>query len=175
MRADYSIFEALHNAASSGVILTGAVFFFAAVLPYLMVAASFVFLMTLKGRLRKFIFWHALLAVFLIRGVLVYGLQYFFPVDRPFDVLGFDPITTPWGVSSFPSGHASAFSAFAVSLGAYSRAFGGWMLALVILNGVARIAAGAHWPADVFFGIVIGVLGGLIINRLLRDYINKLK
>lgn len=95
---------------------------------------------------------------------------------RPF-VLGLGFLHLPHGPSpSFPSSHATAYSAVAFSflLMAGHRAFGAVLLVLAGFVAVARIIVGVHYPMDVFFGVVLGGLAAMaahwVVARAGRRY-----
>ncbi|MEJ8809982.1 phosphatase PAP2 family protein [Variovorax ureilyticus] len=95
---------------------------------------------------------------------------------RPF-VLGLGFLHLPHGPSpSFPSSHATAYSAvaFAFLLMSGYRAFGGILLVLAGLVGVARVVVGVHYPMDVLFGVVVGGLAAMaahwVVARAGRRY-----
>ncbi len=75
---------------------------------------------------------------------------------------------------ALPSGHTLTVFAVAIamyfSLPAHQRLAGLWLWVVAIFGGIARIAVGAHWPADVLAGASLGILGGLVgivlANRL---------
>lgn len=72
---------------------------------------------------------------------------------------------------SMPSGHTT--TAFAVASGIYfalpaaTRKRHLWLFGLAALAGLSRIAVGAHWPADVMVGAGLGVLSGVLGQKLL--------
>ncbi|WP_189419741.1 phosphatase PAP2 family protein [Cellvibrio zantedeschiae] len=69
---------------------------------------------------------------------------------------------------AMPSGHtASAFMAVIFIASAYQlRSWKLWLLiSYACLVGISRIAVGAHWPADVFAGAVIGIFFGLLCTH----------
>lgn len=72
---------------------------------------------------------------------------------------------------SMPSGHTlTAFacaSSLFFALPAAQRTRHLWLFGLAGLTGLSRIAVGAHWPGDVAVGAALGVLAGLLGNRLL--------
>jgi len=83
-----------------------------------------------------------------------------FPRPRPFLVLPAHVLlASPPHDASFPSDHAAVTSAVAVAL-----LFGGetgWGLAALAgaaLIGLARIAAGVHYPSDILGGMLVGAL-----------------
>ena len=79
---------------------------------------------------------------------------------RPF-VLGLGFLHVPHGPSpSFPSSHATAYSAIAFSflLATGHRAFGCILLVLAGLVALARVVVGVHYPMEVFVGFVLGAL-----------------
>lgn len=65
---------------------------------------------------------------------------------------------------SFPSGHAARSAMLAVvGLGLGPLWFGLILMVWAPLVGIARIAMGVHYPTDVFAGMLLGVLCGLVI------------
>ena len=72
---------------------------------------------------------------------------------------------------SMPSGHT--LTAFAVASGIYfalpvaRRWRHSWLFVLAAGAGLSRMTVGAHWPGDVAVGAGLGLLGGLLAQRLL--------
>ncbi|MBQ6550216.1 MAG: phosphatase PAP2 family protein [Lachnospiraceae bacterium] len=69
---------------------------------------------------------------------------------------------------SFPSGHATVVSSLG---GAVSRLFRKkwiWILsaAVTVLTALSRMAVGVHYPTDVVFGIVLGIVSVIAVNFL---------
>ena len=79
---------------------------------------------------------------------------------------------------ALPSGHT--LTVFAVATAIYfslppsHRLSGLWLFVVALFSGIARIAVGAHWPADVMAGMSVGILGGLVgislANRLPQSW-----
>ncbi len=71
--------------------------------------------------------------------------------------------------SSFPSDHAAGSFGFATGLFYMSPAVGilGVVLAFIVAWG--RVFVGVHWPTDVLFGGLVGIVSGLVILALRRQ------
>jgi len=69
---------------------------------------------------------------------------------------------------SFPSGHASVFSALAVALFFINKRAGIIFGVIAIVIGVARVLAGVHTPVDIVAGYVLGILCSSIVERLAK-------
>lgn len=83
---------------------------------------------------------------------------------RPFDVIpGLVCLIerpTDW---SFPSGHTmTAFASAIVILRSCKKPIGVPVMILACLMAFSRLYVGVHYPTDVFFGAVLGILIGLI-------------
>jgi undecaprenyl-diphosphatase len=70
---------------------------------------------------------------------------------------------SPSGDPSFPSDHATAAFAIAVSIWLRHRRAGWLALALATIVSVARVAVGVHYPSDVIGGALIGTAAALIL------------
>ncbi|MBI2100287.1 MAG: phosphatase PAP2 family protein [Candidatus Vogelbacteria bacterium] len=68
--------------------------------------------------------------------------------------------------NSFPSGHGALFSALAFALYLYDRRWGNIYLVGAVLIGLARVAAGVHWPGDVLAGFILGGAVTVLFNLL---------
>lgn len=110
-----------------------------------------------RGKYVRTIFHDLMPAV--VTGLSVVVMKLFMNVDRPFVSLGFNPfVPQPDPHSSFPSFHAAVFSAFAFTVFFHHRKFGIFLLSLLPLVMIGRIAIGVHWLNDVLFGALIGFL-----------------
>lgn len=69
----------------------------------------------------------------------------------------------PSGDPSFPSDHATAAFAIAVSIWLRNRKAGWLALALATILAVARVAVGVHYPTDVVGGALLGTAAALIL------------
>ena len=79
---------------------------------------------------------------------------------------------------SFPSGHTTASFASATGIFAYNKKFGIAAFITAVLIGFSRLYVAVHFPSDVFAGVLIGIVCGVIayfINEAIVKTINKKK
>ncbi|MGI5893260.1 MAG: phosphatase PAP2 family protein [Candidatus Merdivicinus sp.] len=82
---------------------------------------------------------------------------------RPFEANGFtDLLVSPPKDPSFPSGHSSASFAAASALFLYYKKWGIAALLLASLIAFSRLYLYVHYPTDVFCGILLGIVSGLL-------------
>ncbi|HTX61790.1 MAG TPA: phosphatase PAP2 family protein [Methanobacterium sp.] len=112
------------------------------------------------------------LAALVLSNLLVILLKYVIAEPRPFLTLNNVVLLTAENGSSFPSGHtASSFAAASViGLKYYNRAQGKYwliypLLLFAVVVGFSRIYVGVHYPYDVIFGAMLGVVCGLTILK----------
>ncbi len=160
----------LFNASFKNSFLDFFIIFFSNYFPYLIGLGFLTFLAVKeRGRKRLFILLETTLTILLSRGILTEAIRFFHPVARPFQVWQVTPLVHETLNTSFPSGHATFFFALATTLLFYNRTWGSWFLLFAIMNGIARVTAGVHWPLDIVGGAGIGIVSSLVINLLLHN------
>lgn len=95
--------------------------------------------------------------------------------QRPFAA---HPSAHVWGSRShdpsFPSDHASASFGIAFAVFIYDRVVGSiFLAAATFVVGVGRVFIGAHYPADVIAGCLVGLGAALLVVRLGRPLVDR--
>ena len=89
------------------------------------------------------------------------------PRDRPFAT---HPEAHVWGSRShdpsYPSDHASAAFGIAFAVFLFDRVVGSIFIAAATLISVGRVFVGAHYPADVLAGTLVGLGAALFVVRV---------
>ena len=87
------------------------------------------------------------------------------------------PSAHVWGSRShdpsFPSDHASAAFAIAFAVFLFDRVVGSIFLAAAVLIGAGRVFIGAHYPADVLAGCLVGLAAALLVARLAKPVMER--
>ena len=169
MNIDFAIFSFLHGFAGQAKFFDWLIIFLADGLAYILVFIALIYLVFIKSRILQWrLFLSVLLAVILSRGVITELFRFFYFRARPFIALSFAPLIDKLSSAAFPSGHAAFFFALSGVLFFENKSLGIWFFAASILMGIARVAAGVHWPTDIIAGFLIGVLSAIISRRVIR-------
>lgn len=132
--------------------------------------ALFAILLPFSLRYRRLL-WPIVLAA-IIGWLMSYGIKHLVQQPRPglfFPVESVIYSSERSGHNSFPSSHVVMVFAFVgVWLTALSARWALPLLALASLVGLSRVAIGAHWPADVLGGALVGCVSAYLGLRLGR-------
>lgn len=118
------------------------------------------------------VFWALFLGA-LIAGAVSRGFKTAVPLPRPAAVIDAAQITiigAKLTAHSFPSGHTVSAFSFVVAWVALLGRRAAPLVLLAALAGFSRVAVGAHWPADVLAGAMVGLLGGWLGLRLSQHF-----
>ncbi len=100
-------------------------------------------------------------------------LKIIFSEPRPFVTLhDVAPLFQESGFA-FPSGHATLFMALAVVTCLYHKRIGTWFVVVAVLIGLARIAAGVHYPFDILGGFILGGVIAYLVHTFLNRWLSK--
>jgi undecaprenyl-diphosphatase len=116
-----------------------------------------------------FLFTH-LSAIFLNGFIFIFSIKQIVKRSRPFErfnenklhVLERRPIS-----KSFPSWHS-------YNIVSYGLLFGYLMLCIAIIVSFSRIQIGVHYPTDVIFGYIIGIIGFIFAISIVSPFLNML-
>lgn len=144
--------------------------FLAEYLPYF-IFISTLFLIFSQPVWKKRIFFlvYIFLAWILGRGIIVGFINFLFPQERPFQILGVESLIRVSGFS-FPSSHAVILFSLAMVIFYLNKKYFVWYLGLALVNGLARIFVGVHWPIDIVFGAILGILSALAVREIIKPY-----
>ena len=115
----------------------------------------------------------AFFAVILAWPILASTIGYFVQRPRPFESGGVQELIFHRPTVSFPSDHAAAL--FAVAMSFYfsgEKKISYIMFVIAILTSFFRVTTAIHWPTDILGGLVIGLLSAWVI-KLLDRYLDK--
>jgi len=89
-----------------------------------------------------------------------------FPRPRPYLSHTVNQLIPPSLDTSFPSDHAILGFSVAVMIWRYNRRAGAALLVLALIMAIARVFVGAHYPADVLGGAVLGSVVSIALARV---------
>ncbi len=172
------IFYFFYNLAHQSVFFDKVIVFFAESFPYIVIILAGLFLFRRSNQIsdpqvsKFFGRWKEIIFIFFAGGLAVFLdliLKYIIHAPRPFLALTDVYALFPETGYAFPSGHATFFSALAVSLFFLDKKVGYVFMFFAFLIGLARIIAGVHFPIDILSGFVLGALIAIFVNKILTN------
>lgn len=163
-------FQYLNNTAASSDISSQLVIFFATEFGWFLIGGLLVYLFMHKDRIKGVRDVTVVISAAILAWVVAESIKLSFPEPRPFSVLqNAHALIRPEDLQTFPSGHATFFSALATVLYFYHRRLAAIYALGALLIGIARIAAGVHWPVDILAGYILGGAIGVAVYYSYRE------
>jgi undecaprenyl-diphosphatase len=171
---DLKVFSALNGSAGMGSVADGVIVFLANYLPYFVVAGLLFWLWRSKAEvgLRLQVGTMALFSGLVARFGVAEIIRLFYHRPRPFVYHSVSKLFSESSYS-FPSGHTIFFFALAAAVYFYNPRAGNWLFVLAAVIGVARIAAGVHYPSDILAGAILGIITAYIMVKLVGPVLAK--
>lgn len=149
--------------------------FVAVYLPYLVVLGAGIFLLVhnhiipSKNPFLEFSHkWRIIFFAFISGGlgwVVAEILKRAIAHPRPFELLSGVQNLFPESGFSFPSQHATFFTALAFSIYLTHKKAGYFFLFLAFFISIARVMGGVHYPIDIIGGILLGIIVAYLVHR----------
>lgn len=164
---DLSVFYSIFSLSQHAVWIDWLIIFVGEYLPYplLLVFAYRTYREWRDGQVSAaYGYCMAVVAALVARFGVAEAIRLFFHRPRPYLALHLPHLLTDTAYS-FPSGHMIFL--FALATGAFfvNRKFAYWVYALGILIGLARVAAGVHYPSDILGGAALGIGTGYVVCK----------
>ncbi len=158
----------LNNFTGKYFYLDFSFFFLAHIFPYILVA-PFIYLIARNYKKYGWFVGEVFFAGLFGKFVLGETIRYFFPRIRPFEIIEEINLLLPYKDSaSYPSGHAVFFFAVSTVVYFHNKKIGIIFFILSSLIAISRIISGVHWPLDIFAGVLLGILSGIIARELVK-------
>ena len=159
------IFQFLNNLALQYSWLDTIIVFLATNFGIVFLIVLFIFL--IKKRNLK-----AIIIIFssaIIAWILAEFIKYIISMPRPFILLENVKLLFEHGeYDSFPSAHATFYSAIAVASFFFYKKIGLIAFLIAIIIGLARIVSGIHFPIDILVGFILGIITAYILYLLTK-------
>ncbi len=153
------------NGFTQHEVLSRFIVFFANDFGFLLIGGLLVYLFTHKDKKRGARDVVVVITAALIAWGLAHIIKYLYPHARP-STLSSTHVLLSENDSSFPSGHATFFSALATALYFYHKQLGLVYALGALLIGITRVMAGIHWPLDILAGYILGGIIGVVTYRI---------
>lgn len=154
------LFLFFHNLAYRSEFLDSMIVFFAVYFPFLVAIGTIIFMLT--NRIPPLRVLLSSIGAFLLAEIIKNIMR----IPRPFEYFeSVQGLFTEAGFA-FPSQHTMFFAALAGAVFFVNRKAGYVLFACSVLIGIARVAAGVHYPLDVLGGLLLGLVVAFLVNKV---------
>jgi len=163
---DVYLFNIINGLVGKWPILDFLAIFFAVYFGYILIFLLLLFLIKDYKRYWRMVV-ESFLAALLVRFTIVELFYLIYFRARPFihnqvkQLISYD-----FSQTSLPSGHASFYFALSTIIYGYNKKLGCLFFISSLLISISRVFVGVHWPSDIICGAIIGILMGIVLNKL---------
>jgi len=171
---DISLFKFFNGFAGLSLVLDQTIIFFADYLAYILIAFFVVLIFKKSTLIEKLkLGLTGVVSAILSLLIIVPGIRFLYNHPRPFlEILGAQKLFNESGYS-FPSAHATFFFALSIIVYKENKTSGIVFLILSSIMGMARVAAGVHYPFDILGGAIMGIIIGLASIETIKNLLRK--
>lgn len=170
MNLDLYLFNSINQFAGKWAWLDYFAIFCSEVLEYILLLALIIFLaINYKKHWEMVVL--AIISGIVSRFVIGSTIRALWFRARPFVAQNFVPLVyqNP-AEAAFPSGHSLFYFAISAIVYYYNKKAGILFYIASFLIALSRVFVGIHWPLDIFFGALIGILTGWLVLKLFKKY-----
>jgi len=161
MTLNIASFLFLNGIAESNTTLETLVIFLADKFGLILLFGLIYYLFTHKDKKKDVRDVVVVLSAAILAWLISHVIKYIVASPRPFLALpDINQLIEHGGNDSFPSGHATFFSALATAIYFYHKRLGILYGLGALIIGIARVVAGIHWPIDILAGYILGGIIG---------------
>jgi len=169
---DTQFFLFIHGLSDKGSFNDAAIVFFADHFPniLLFIVIILIFRYSKLNNIRNvYGYFLAIISAYVAeRGVRELIGHYYYRI-RPYRALDVSHLLSS-NSHSFPSGHSMFFFALSAGVFLVNKKLGYVFYSSALIMGLARVAAGVHYPSDILGGMILGTLTTLVLNKIYLWY-----
>ncbi|WP_227793447.1 undecaprenyl-diphosphatase [Paenibacillus guangzhouensis] len=165
---DYQVFQWLNDFAGRDTFLNEVMRFFAERAEYIMIAGIILYWFT-RTRDNRMMAIQSLIATAVGFGTSAL-IAHFFYRDRPFVDHVVYQLVPHAANASFPSDHATAAFAIAMTFYIVRKREGNVWLVFAALIAISRVWTGVHYPIDILAGACLGMVTAWVVHRVCQNW-----
>lgn len=155
---DVNTFSLFNSLAERSGVVDAFIIFFAHYLAYLLIVLFLLFVWISRHPYQEKIrfLWVVSISTLISRGIVSPAIHFLYHRPRPFMAYEVRQLIPESGFS-FPSNHAIFFFALSAAIYLFDKKWGSVFFLASVFMGVSRVAAGVHYPSDIFSGAFLGI------------------
>ncbi len=168
------VFYLFNSLAGQSPFVDSVIVFLGNTLPFILIAFFILYFVFIRKNLMRF----TMISCIVLCSAAVTEILKWIVFRQPRPFMALSDVTQLINIESFgsfPSQHATIFAALATGIYIYDRRMGAVFIICAVIVGLARIAAGIHYPFDILTGFFVGFVITYFSYRLMRDLSRRIR